>query len=44
MQLKYLMPLFSFYPPCKHQKISGVFVFSGDIERDQWYEMGKEAR
>ena len=35
----YLMPLFLFIPPWKHQKTSSFFVFSGGIESDQCYEM-----
>ena len=34
------MPLISFNIPCKHQKTSDFLMFSGGIERDQWYEMG----
>ena len=30
----------SFYTPCKHQTMSGFWMFSGGKERDQWYEMG----
>ena len=32
------MPLISLYIPWKHKKISG-FLFSGGIERDQWYKI-----
>ena len=31
----FLTHLISFYILCKHQKISGFVMFSGDIERDQ---------
>ena len=30
----------AFYTPWKHQKTSGFLMFSGVIERDQWYDMG----
>ena len=30
----------SFYTPWKNQKTFGFLMFSGDIERDQWHEMG----
>ena len=33
------MPLFSFYIPWKHQKTRGLMMFSGRIERGQWYGM-----
>ena len=33
------MPLFSFYLPWKHQKTRGLMMFSGRIERGQWYGM-----
>ena len=36
--LTYFMPLVSFYTPEKHQKTRGILIFSGGIERDQWYE------
>ena len=38
--LTHFMPLISFYTPWKHQKTYGCLMFSGDIERDQWHEMG----
>ena len=38
--LTYFIPLVSFYTPWKHQKTSGFLIFSGDTEREQWYEMG----
>ena len=40
--LKFLtnfMPLVSFYAPWK-QKNKVFLMFSGGIEKDQWYEMG----
>ena len=37
--LMHIMSLVSFYTPRKHQQTS-AFVFSGGIERGQWYEMG----
>ena len=36
----YFVPLVCFYTPGKHQEISGFLMFSGGIERDQWYEVG----
>ena len=36
------MLLVSFYTPCKHKKTIGFLMFSGDIERNRWHEMGKE--
>ena len=33
------MPMFSFYTPWKHLKVSGFLTFSGGIEKDQWHEM-----
>ena len=35
------MPLVSFYTPRKHQKTFGFLMFSGGLEKDQWYEMGQ---
>ena len=35
------MPLVSFFTPWKPKKTSGSVIFSGGIERDQWYEMVK---
>ena len=32
--------MFSFCNPGKHQKTFDFMMFSGGIERDQWYEMG----
>ena len=29
-----------FYTPCKHQKTSGLMVFSGDVGNDYLFEMG----
>ena len=39
--LTHLMPLVSFYTPRKHQKTFGFLMFSGGLEKDQWYEMGQ---
>ena len=39
--LTHFMPLVSFYTPCKHQKIKGFLMFSGNIERVQWLEIGE---
>ena len=36
----HFMPLISFYNPLKHDKTSGFLIFLGDIEREQWHEMG----
>ena len=38
--LIHFMPLFSFYTPWKYQITSGLLMFSGSIEKDQWREMG----
>ena len=35
------MTLISFYTSCKYQKTSGVFIFSGGIERDQYHKSGQ---
>ena len=32
---------YSFYTPWKHEKTSGFMIFSGSIERNQWYEMSE---
>ena len=32
--------MFYFYTPWKHQKTSGYLTFSGDIEVENWLEMG----
>ena len=34
------MPLIPFETHCKHQETSVFQMFSGDIERGQWYKMG----
>ena len=34
------MPLVFFYNPWKHQKNIWFLIFSGYLERDQWYKMG----
>ena len=34
------MPPISFDTPWKHQKTSGLLMFSGSIKRDQWHGMG----
>ena len=41
--LTYFMPLISLYfdTSCKHQKTSGVLMFSEGIKRNQRHEMGK---
>ena len=33
------MPLTSFYTHWKHQKARGLTMFSGGIEKHQWYKM-----
>ena len=38
--LSHFMLLFSFYTPWKHQKTSSFLIFSRDIERNLWCEMG----
>ena len=38
--LSHFMPLVFFYIPWKNQKTRGFLMFSGDIEKDQWYKMG----
>ena len=38
--LTHFMSLVSFDTPWKYQETFGFLMFSGDIERDQWYEMG----
>ena len=40
MDLTHFMPLISSDTPRKHQKTRGFLMFSGDIKRDQWHEMG----
>ena len=39
-QLTHLIPLVSFYTPWKQQKTFGFLMFSGGIEKVQWYKMG----
>ena len=39
-RLAHFMPLVSSYTPWKHQRTSGIFMFSGSMERDHWHEMG----
>ena len=34
------MPLFSSYTRGKHQKTKGFLMFSGSIDREQFYETG----
>ena len=38
-ELTHSIPLVSFYTPWKNQKIPGFLMFSGGLEREQWYEM-----
>ena len=38
--LTHFLPLVSFYTPWKHHKTRGFLMFTGGIERDQWYETG----
>ena len=38
-ELTHSVPLVSFYTPRKNQKIPGFLMFSGGLEREQWYEM-----
>ena len=37
--LTHFQPMFHFYTPRKHQKISGFLMFSGDIEVEHWLKM-----
>ena len=34
--------MFPFYTPRIHQKISGLLMFSGGIDRENWEDMGNE--
>ena len=34
------IPLFPFCTPWKYQKTRGFLIFSGGVEREQWYEIG----
>ena len=38
--LSHFIPLVSFYTPWKHQRTSGLLMFSGCIEKNQRHEMG----
>ena len=38
--LTYLIPLFSYYTPWKHQKTRSFLMFLGDTEKNQWHEIG----
>ena len=44
MLLNHFMPMFSFYPPWKHQKIRDFLMLLGGLERDQWHEMGQRRK
>lgn len=37
--LPHFMSLITFYTPRMYQKISGLLMCSGGVERDQWSEM-----